>query len=53
MTNKQIIDIYECLYYRLNMLSQCKYYPKGCNECGYLIKVGEEILYDKQTDNNR
>lgn len=42
MADKHIIDVYECLYYWLDMLSQCKYYPKGCNECGYLIKLRKE-----------
>ena len=48
MTDKQIIiDVYECPYYRRNILSWCKYYPKGCNECGDLTKVGEEIINDR------
>ena len=48
MTDKQEkIDVYECQFYMQDRLSWCKYYPKGCNECGYLIKVGEEILNDR------
>ena len=47
MTDKQIIDVYECRYYRLDMLSQCKYYPKGCNECGHIVKIREEITNDR------
>ena len=48
MINKQEkINVYECLFYMQNRLNWCKYYPKGCNECRYLIKVGEEILNEK------
>ncbi len=43
-----IIDVYECFFYRKEMLDQCLYYPKGCNSCLLLTKVGEEID-DKQT----
>lgn len=41
------IDVYECHFYRQNRLLRCKYYPKRCNKCGYLIKVGEKILNDR------
>ena len=44
MTDKQEkIDVYECHFYRQNRLLWCQYYPKRCNECGYLIKVGGNI----------
>ena len=48
MTDKQEkIDIYECSDYRQDRLFWCKYYPKGCNECEYLIKVGGGNINDR------
>ena len=41
VTDKQEkIDVYKCHFYVQDRLLWCHYYPKGCNKCGYLIKVG-------------
>lgn len=43
------IDIYECFFYRQQKIEICKYYPKGCKNCGELVKIGVEKIERKTT----
>ena len=42
-----MIGVSKCSNYDQDRLLWCDYYPKECNKCGYLIKVGEKILNDR------